>query len=75
MLLMIITGGTEPPDWKIHHMEESIFEGYGDTGYYLGARFVRFVRFLLDSDCFDHIILYGIQEVREGFGRFLYSNL
>lgn len=48
------------------------FEGYGDTGYYLGACFVRF---LLDSDCFDHIILYGIQEVREGFERFLHSNL
>lgn len=48
------------------------FNGYGDTGYYLGARFVRF---LLDFDCFDKIILYGIQEVKDGFNRFLLSKL
>ena len=47
------------------------FNGYGDTGYYLG---VRFVRFLLDSDCFDHLISYGINEVRAGFERFLRSS-
>ena len=47
------------------------FHGYGDTGYYLG---VRFVRFLLDSDCFDHLISYGINEVRAGFERFLRSS-
>lgn len=45
------------------------FEGYGDTGYYLGCRFVRF---LLDHDPFDRIILYDIQEVKEGFDRFLH---
>lgn len=43
------------------------FHGHGDTGYYLGARFVRF---LLREDSFDRIILYGIREVRDGFERF-----
>lgn len=43
------------------------FHGYGDTGYYLGARFVRF---LLRHDRFDSIIRYGIREVREAFDRF-----
>ena len=43
------------------------FEGRGDTGYYLGARFVRF---LLETDSFDRIILYGPDQVREAFGRF-----
>lgn len=44
------------------------FEGHGDTGYYLGARFVRF---LLETDSFDNIISYDIETVKEGFGRFL----
>lgn len=44
------------------------FEGYGDTGYYLGARFVRF---LLRADRFDRVILYEIDRVRDGFDRFL----
>ncbi len=48
------------------------FNGYGDTGYYLGARFVRF---LLGYDLFDRIILYGIQEVKAGFEHFLESSL
>ena len=48
------------------------FEGRGDTGYYLGTHFVRF---LLDSDDFDRIILYGIQEVKDGFDRFMHSAL
>lgn len=48
------------------------FHGYGDTGYYLGARFVRY---LLDFDFFDNIILYGIEEVKAGFDGFLRSNL
>ena len=43
------------------------FEGHGDTGYYLGARFVRS---LLETDSFDRIILYGPDQVREAFGRF-----
>ncbi len=44
------------------------FEGYGDVGYYLGARFVRF---LLRDDCFDSIISYDVCDVRDGFERFL----
>ncbi len=44
------------------------FEGRGDTGYYLGARFVRF---LLRSEDFDEIIRYGPDEVKDGFQRFL----
>ena len=42
------------------------FEGYGDTGYYLGARFVRF---LLGSDTFNNIICYDINDVKTGFER------
>ena len=48
------------------------FDGYGDTGYYLGTRFVRF---LLEHDTFDRMILYGVQEVKDGFIRFLNSVL
>ena len=48
------------------------FEGRGDTGYYLGTRFVRF---LLEKDDFDHIINYDFEEVNSGFGRFLHSSL
>ena len=44
------------------------FQGHGDTGYYLGARFVRF---LLESDAFDSLIGYGIEDVKAGFERFL----
>ena len=44
------------------------FYGYGDVGYYLGTRFVRF---LLESDCFDSLISYDINDVRRGFGMFL----
>lgn len=44
------------------------FYGYGDVGYYLGARFVRF---LLQFDCFDNLILYNINDVRKGFEMFL----
>ena len=40
------------------------YQGYGDTGYYLGARFVRF---LMERDSFDDIIMYGPEQVREGF--------
>ncbi len=42
-------------------------EGYGDTGYFLGTKFVRF---LLKSDEFDHIIAYDIDTVKERFKRF-----
>ena len=48
------------------------FEGWGDTGYYLGARFIRF---LLESADFDTIITYGMDEIRDGFERFLSFNL
>ena len=44
------------------------FEGYGDTGYYLGTRFVRF---LLEDESFDNLILYDIEKIKEGFDRFL----
>lgn len=44
------------------------FEGHGDTGYYLGARFVRF---LLNFDSFDRVVCYGLEEVRDGFERFI----
>ena len=42
--------------------------GRGDVGYYLGARFVQFI--LKDRD-FDDVIGFGIDEVREWFGRFM----
>ena len=48
------------------------FEGYGDTGYYLGTRFVRF---LMRSDDFDDIIRYDIARVRQGYDRFLQAAL
>ena len=44
------------------------FEGYGDTGYYLGTRFVRF---LLELDCFDHLISRSLEDVQDGFERFV----
>ena len=43
------------------------FEGHGDTGYYLGARFVRY---LLGSDTFDNIIKYDMETVKKGFEGF-----
>ena len=46
------------------------FDGHGDTGYYLGARFVRF---LLESEDFDRVIQYGVDEVRRGFRLFAQS--
>ena len=47
------------------------FEGRGDTGYYLGARFVRY---LLRSDSFDSIIRYDVDRVRDAYDRFLRSD-
>ncbi len=47
------------------------FEGHGDTGYYLG---VLFLRFLMRSESFDGIIQYGIREVKEGYNRFMLSS-
>jgi len=47
-----------------------LFEGHGDTGYYLGARFVRF---LLKEDRFDNLISYDVERVREVYLRFVNS--
>lgn len=44
------------------------FCGYGDVGYYLGARFVRF---LLTYDSFDSLISYDTDQVRKGFEKYL----
>ena len=44
------------------------FNGYPDVGYYLGARFVRF---LLGYDCFDKLISYDIDDVQKGFGKYI----
>ena len=44
------------------------FEGQGDTGYYLGARFVWF---LMQSEPFDRLIAWDLPEVKAGFERFL----
>lgn len=46
------------------------FEGWGDTGYYLGAWFVRY---LLATDCFDRIIGYTLAEVEEKYKAFMKS--
>ena len=48
------------------------FEGHGDTGYYLGARFIRF---LLRSESFDRLLRYDSDEVAEAFERFLSVDL
>ena len=48
------------------------FEGYGDVGYYLGTRFVRF---LLCDDRFDNLIAYDVRDVRDGYERFLSMSL
>ncbi len=44
------------------------FLGHGDTGYYLGARFVRF---LMSDDDFDKIISYDLKTAINGFERFV----
>ncbi len=44
------------------------FEGYGDTGYYLGTRFVRY---LMKNETFDNLILFDIEKIKEGFSRFM----
>ncbi len=46
------------------------FEGRPDVGYYLGARFVRFI---LLSDRFDCVIRFGIADIRAAFDRFVRS--
>ena len=44
------------------------FEGRGDVGYYLGARFVRY---LLACDAFDRVIGYEVETVAAAFADFL----
>ena len=46
------------------------FDGQPDVGYYLGARFVRFI---LSHDSFDRAIRYGAKEIRAAFDRFARS--
>ena len=46
------------------------FEGFGDVGYYLGTRFVRY---LLRNESFDKVILYDIEMIKEGYDRFVES--
>lgn len=48
------------------------FEGHGDTGYYIGTRFVRF---LMETEDFDRIIQYDMEEVKAGYARFLAVDL
>ena len=43
------------------------FMGMPDTGYYLGAKFVRH---LMRDGGFDAVIRYGTREIREGFARY-----
>ena len=47
------------------------FKGHSDVGYYLGARFVRY---LLKDDCFENIINYTFERVQKEFARFMDSN-
>ena len=61
---------TMTPDTQRYFGDWVRFEGRGDTGYYLGARFVRF---LLRSDSFDSLLLYEIGQVKEGFELYLRS--
>ena len=44
------------------------FHGRGDTGYYLGACFVRF---LMETEDFDRLIQWDLPAVQEGFERFM----
>ena len=44
------------------------FEGYGDVGYYLGTKFVRF---LLQNDEFDNVITYNLRKVKNEYIRFM----
>lgn len=48
------------------------FEGYGDTGYYLGTMFVRY---MLSDDDFDHIIGYDPDTVKERFEKFCHRSI
>ena len=43
------------------------FEGHGDTAYFLGTKFVRYLQ---KSDEFDRIIAYDIDTVKDKFNSF-----
>ena len=43
------------------------FEGYGDVGYYLGTRFIRF---MMETNSFDNIIQYRLDKVKEECRKF-----
>ena len=48
------------------------FEGYCDTGYYIGAKFVRY---LLNFDSFDRVITYDLRRVKEEFEKYCDESL
>ena len=47
------------------------FNGHNDTGYFLGAKFIRY---LLNSDSFDSIITYDIDKIRDEYILFMNKN-
>ena len=59
---------TMTPDDQRYFGDWVKFNGYGDTGYYLGTKFVRF---LLTEDSFDNLVKYDIDEVAAGYERFM----
>ena len=46
------------------------FEGYPDVGYYLGARFVRF---LMEKMTFDEVLLLPLSQIQQSFDAFCTS--
>ena len=48
------------------------FEGRGDTGYYLGARFVRF---LMRRAEFDELVCFELPDIKRGFEEFMLFKL
>ena len=59
--------GTMTPETQRYFGDWVRFEGRPDTGYYLGARFVRD---MLRQDSFDRVINYDLDEVRRRFDTF-----
>lgn len=59
--------GTMTPETQRYFGDWVRFEGRPDTGYYLGARFVRD---MLRQDSFDRVINYDLDEVRKRFDTF-----
>ena len=58
---------TMTPDDQRYFGDWVSFEGRGDTAYFLGTKFVRYMQ---KSDEFDHIIAYDIDTVKEKFKSF-----